>query len=70
MTNPTHTFANPFLQLQATPDEGTVVAAMPSGREHTLVTGVGIQSIWVGTQAQYDAIATKDANTQYNIVAA
>ena len=25
---------------------------------------------WVGTQAQYDAIVTKDANTQYNIVAA
>lgn len=38
MTNPSHTFASPFLQLQATPDESTVVAAMPSGREKTLVT--------------------------------
>lgn len=38
MTNPSHTFASPFLQLQATPDESTVVAAMPSGSEKTLVT--------------------------------
>lgn len=34
------------------------------------VTGVSIKTLWVGTQAQYDAIAVKDANTQYNIVAA
>lgn len=33
-------------------------------------SGAAINSIWVGTQAQYDAIAVKDANTQYNIVAA
>lgn len=29
-----------------------------------------IRTLWVGTQAEYDAIAVKDANTQYNIVAA
>ena len=33
-------------------------------------SGLSIKSIWTGTQAQYDAIAVKDANTQYNIVAA
>jgi len=33
------------------------------------LTGGSIKTLWVGTQAQYDAIATKDANTQYNIVA-
>ena len=69
MVNPTHTLSSPYLQLQATPDESTVVAHMPSGREHVLVVGVGVQTLWVGTQAQYDAIAVKDANTQYNITA-
>lgn len=34
------------------------------------LTGRLINTLWVGTQAQYDAIATKDANTEYNIVAA
>ena len=38
MTNPTHTFASPYLQLQATADESTVVAHMPSGLEKALVT--------------------------------
>ncbi len=38
MTNPTHTYASPYLQLQASADESTVVAAMPSGREKTLIT--------------------------------
>ena len=66
MTNPTHTLASPYLELQATPDEGTVVAHMPSGREHVLCVGVGVQTIWVGTLAEYNAIAVKDANTQYN----
>ena len=33
------------------------------------VSGLVIKTLWVGTQAQYDAIAVKDANTQYNIVA-
>jgi len=34
------------------------------------VTGGSIKTLWVGTQAEYDAIAVKDANTEYNIVAA
>lgn len=29
------------------------------------VSGAQIKTIWFGTQAQYDAIATKDANTKY-----
>lgn len=32
------------------------------------VTGVVINLIWNGTQAEYDAIAIKDANTLYVIV--
>lgn len=31
-------------------------------------TGTDIYYIWSGTQAQYDAIGTKDANTLYFIV--
>lgn len=72
MVNQQHTFSSPYLQLQATPDEGTVVAAMPSGRENVLVIGADntvsgafIKATWTGTKAQYDAIAVKDANTQY-----
>lgn len=38
--------------------------------EQNLVTGGIVKTIWVGTQAEYDAITTKDANTEYNIVAA
>lgn len=33
-------------------------------------SSVFVKNIWCGTQAQYDAIAVKDVNTQYNIVAA
>nr|DAI23007.1 MAG TPA: protein of unknown function DUF285 [Caudoviricetes sp.] len=31
-------------------------------------TNLVIKKIWYGTQAQYDAISTKDANTEYNII--
>lgn len=31
-------------------------------------TNVQITKIWVGTQTQYDAITTKDNNTEYNII--
>ena len=34
--------------------------------ETNSVSGLVIKTLWVGTQAQYDAIVTKDANTQYN----
>ena len=33
-------------------------------------SSVFIKQVWCGTQAEYDAIVTKDPNTQYNIVAA
>lgn len=38
MTDRTHTFPHPLLRLEATADEQTIVAALPSGREKTLVT--------------------------------
>lgn len=31
-------------------------------------TNIQVLKIWVGTQAQYDAITTKDNNTEYNII--
>lgn len=31
-------------------------------------TNIQVLKIWVGTQAQYDAITTLDANTEYNII--
>lgn len=38
MTSATNTYASPFLQLQASPDEVDVVVAFPSGMERSLVT--------------------------------
>lgn len=38
MIDRTHTFPHPMLRLEATADEQTIVAALPSGREKTLVT--------------------------------
>lgn len=46
-----------------TADGGSVVTAQTNP-----VTGGIIKTLWTGTQAQYDAIATKDANTMYVIV--
>lgn len=31
-------------------------------------TNIQVLKIWVGTQAQYDAITTKDNNTEYNVI--
>ena len=31
-------------------------------------TNIQVFKVWVGTQAQYDAITTKDTNTEYNII--
>ena len=43
-----------------------------SGSGHIIsndtATGTAVYEIWSGTQAQYDAIGTKDANTLYFIV--
>ena len=33
-----------------------------------LVNSSSVKNIWVGTQVEYDAIVTKDANTEYNII--
>lgn len=33
-----------------------------------ITSGAAVRRIWVGTQAQYNAISTKDASTEYNIV--
>jgi len=49
--------------VESASTDNQLVSASPSSY-------VFVKNIWCGTQAQYDAIATKDANTQYNIVAA
>ena len=74
MTNITHTFPSPYLRLEATADESTVVVALPSGMEKTLVTAEinpltgGITTIVKVTQAEYDALTTPDDSTLYVIV--
>lgn len=50
----------------AGPDIGD--AGVPVMGKTDPVTGVVINTIWNGTQAQYDAIAVKDANTLYVVV--
>lgn len=48
-------------------DDGTI--STPSGEiSNAENTNIQITKIWVGTQAQYDAITTKDSNTEYNII--
>jgi hypothetical protein len=37
-------------------------------RISALETKVGNYSLWVGTQSEYNAITTKDANTIYHIL--
>ena len=79
MVDVTQTSSSPYLRLECSPDEKTLVAAMPSGREQVLATiaidaATGGDGVTRGdggyfmlrlTQAQYDAIVTKDANTLY-----
>jgi hypothetical protein len=50
--------------------DGSLVFATPAGGVTNPVNGsvVGM-TLWIGTQAAYDAIATKDAKTVYNITA-
>ena len=38
MADATQTLRSPYLNLECTPDEKTLVAAMPSGREQLLAT--------------------------------
>ena len=48
-------------------DDGTI--STPGGEiSNAENTNIQITKIWVGTQAQYDAITTKDSNTEYNII--
>lgn len=64
MTTPTvGTVENPFNidVVSEMGQQGLVIATTDP------VTG-GITKIWTGTQAQYDAIATKDDSTLYVIV--
>lgn len=41
-----------------------------TGTDPDAVHSTDVQTIVVLTQAQYDALATKDANTEYNIIGA
>ena len=81
MADATQTLRSPYLNLECSPDESTLVAAMPSGREQLLatiatdsatggrgVTGGGSYVMLMLTQVAYDAIVTKDANTLYIVV--
>lgn len=47
--------------------DGQAWLAKLGGKTNPL-TGRIIKNIWVGTQAQYDAIAVKEPNTEYNII--
>lgn len=55
-------------------EEGDEWCEMPggggSGTDPDAVHSTDVQAIVVLTQAQYDALATKDANTEYNIIGA
>jgi len=48
--------------------DGAEIGAPVAGIANA-VSGAHVKAVWVGTQAQYDAIAVKDVNTQYNITA-
>ena len=54
-------FTNPTLTGTATLNSTRIISDSAS-------TGTDVYYIWSGTQAQYDAISTKDANTLYFIV--
>ena len=62
-------------------ETGAVATLNPDGRRYDLqdgdldpvfarksLTGVIVKTIWSGTQAQYDSLAVKDADTLYIIV--
>lgn len=74
-TNTTQIATTAFVQancaLQATLTGATFTGpvTLTTGRAigNNTATGTAVYGIWSGTQAQYDAIATKDANTLYFI---
>lgn len=49
-------------------DDSGVVSVSGSGIQNAENTNIQVAKIWVGTQTQYDAIETKDNNTEYNII--
>lgn len=51
----------------STPPAGSNVWIDPSGTSDAVVQSATVTTIWTGTQVQYDAITTKDANTLYFI---
>lgn len=49
-------------------DDGTISTSGAGEISNAENTNIQVLKIWVGTQAQYEAITTKDANTEYNII--
>lgn len=49
-------------------EDGTISASGGGEISNAENTNIQVLKIWVGTQAQYDAITTLDANTEYNII--
>ena len=49
-------------------EDGTISASGGGEISNAENTNIQVLKIWVGTQAQYEAITTKDANTEYNII--
>lgn len=49
-------------------DDGTISTSGAGEISNAENTNIQVLKIWVGTQTQYDAITTKDNNTEYNII--
>lgn len=49
-------------------EDGTISASGGGEISNAENTNIQVLKIWVGTQTQYDAITTKDNNTEYNII--
>lgn len=49
-------------------EDGTISASGAGEISNAENTNIQITKIWVGTQTQYDAITTKDNDTEYNII--
>ena len=49
-------------------EDGTISVSGAGEISNAENTNIQVLKIWVGTQAQYDAITTLDANTEYNII--
>ena len=49
-------------------EDGTISVSGAGEISNAENTNIRITEVWVGTQTQYDAITTKDNNTEYNII--